>query len=121
MILNPFLECSADDGLQSEAFQSEGDTTLLHCCFDVGNINSPKVVLPVHTHGGVIYLLNTDGLLSYFTQFLVLEMRHGKIEKKAFWNYLSLQEMILEILIKTDLTVEIVPPFLSVVSDCLLV
>ena len=85
------------------------------------NIYSPKVVLSVHTHVGVIYLLNTDSLLSHFTQFLVLELRYGKIEKKAFRNYLSLQEMILEILRKTDLTVEIVPPFLSVVSDCLLV
>ena len=39
-----------------------------------GKLYSPKVVLPVHTHVGVIYLLNPDGLVSDFTQFLVLEI-----------------------------------------------
>ena len=59
-------------------------TSLLQC-FDVRNIYSPKVVLSVHTHVWVIYVINSEGLVSHFTQFLVLKIIiiDDGIEKKT--------------------------------------
>ena len=91
-----------------------------------GKLYSPKVVLPVHTHVGVVYLLNADGLVSDFTQFLVLEIiiiNEMKLIQSGIEKLLGFRHSgkRLESIDETNLTIEIVPPFFSVLSDCLLV